>query len=331
MSGSALQPDPVMIPTDFSIELADWSNPADRDACRVVREQVFVVEQRVPAEEEEDEFDASARHVLARDTQGRPIGTGRLSNQAMIGRMAVLAEWRGREVGASMLTTLLDAARALAYPAVEMHAQSSALPFYEKFGFTRYGDEFDECGIKHFHMRLELAPAAQPERRGPGPRPETLTVNVETREQALEETLKLIGAAKRELCIYSRDLDPNLFDTEAVLDALKRLGIGGRGGSVRILVQEPRVPSQRGHRLIALAQRLSSVFAFRTPQQEEDLQYPSAFVLNDVRGYYFRTLGNRFEGEAVNYAPGKHAQLQELFDQVWERSEPSEELRQLSL
>jgi len=319
------------IPTDFTIEIADWANPVDRDACSSVREQVFVLEQHVPQEEEVDSFNANARHVLARDSEGRAVGTGRLASNAVIGRMAVLGEWRGKQVGSAILTTLIDTARALAYPAVEMHAQSTAVPFYEKYGFVKYGDEFEECGIKHFHMRLELAPTAAPERRGPGPRPETIVVAIESREQALEETLKLIAAATRELCIYSRDLDANLLDTETVLEALKRLGINGRGGSIRIIVQEPRLPSQRGHRLIALAHRLPSVFAFRTPVQEEDLQYPSAFVLNDTRGYYFRTLGNRFEGEAVNYAPGKHAQLQELFNQVWERSEPSEELRQLSL
>jgi len=54
-------------------------------------------------------------------------------------------------------------------------------------------------------------------------------------------------------------------------------------------------------------------------------------VLNDAAGFYFRTLGNRFEGEAINYAPGRHAQLVELFNQVWERSEPAQALRQLSI
>jgi hypothetical protein len=88
---------------------------------------------------------------------------------------------------------------------------------------------------------------------------------------------------------------------------------------------------RRGHRLIALARRLSSVFALRTPVQDSDLQYPSAFLLNDSSGFYFRTLGNRFEGEAFNYAPGRHAQLLEFFKQVWERSESSEELRQVDM
>jgi hypothetical protein len=132
------------------------------------------------------------------------------------------------------------------------------------------------------------------------------------------------------LYIYTRDLDPQLLDTEAALGALKQLAIGGQAG-IRILIQEPQQPLRRGHRLIALARRLSSVFALRTPVQDSDLQYPSAFLLNDSSGFYFRTLGNRFEGEAFNYAPGRHAQLLEFFKQVWERSESSEELRQVDM
>ena len=320
-----------MIPNNFTIEIADWSNAADRDACLAVRDQVFVAEQNVAREDERDAFDATSRHVLARDAQGNPIGTGRLTSGRLIGRMAVLKDWRGQQVGAAILHTLLEQAHALTYPAVELHAQTQAVPFYEKFGFAIDGEEFVECAIEHFRMRLDLIHDAAPERLAPPPRPEVRRIAIESHEQALAETLRLVGDAKRELCIYTRDLDPALLDTEPMLEALKCLGIAGRGASVRILVQEPQQPARRGHRLIALSQRLTSVFTLRTPVQENDLQYPSAFLLNDTRGYYFRVLGNRYEGEAVNYAPGKHAQLLEFFNQVWERSEGSEELRQLTL
>jgi predicted GNAT family N-acyltransferase len=319
-----------MIPNDFTVTIADWGNDQDREACKAVREQVFIVEQQVPADEEWDDLDARARHVVARDGVGRPIGTGRLTEKAMIGRMAVLAEWRGRHVGAVMLDTLIEHARALAYPAVEIHAQTQAAPFYANVGFAAYGDEFDECGIAHVHMRLELEPLAAPQRPAPPPRPELRSVAVESREQALEETLALIADTRRDLCVYTRDLDPLLLDSEPVLEALKALAVRGHA-SIRVIVQEPQQPLRRGHRLVALAQRLPSVFALRKPVQDSDLQYPSAFLLNDRAGFYFRTLGHRFEGEAINYAPGRHAQLLELFRQVWERSEASEELRQLSL
>jgi predicted GNAT family N-acyltransferase len=319
-----------MIPDDFTVSMADWANDDDRAACRAVRDQVFVVEQQVPREEDEDEFDPRSRHVLARDSNGNPIGTGRLTPDGVIGRMAVMADWRGRKVGATLLETLLEQARARAFPSVELHAQTSAVAFYERFGFERDGEDFLECGIPHCHMRREIVPLPAAERAPPPPRPEVRSVGVESREQAAAETLALIDAARRELCIYTRDLDPPLLDSEAALAALKRIAIGGHA-SIRIVVQDPQQLLRRGHRLIGLAQRLTSVFAWRTPVQDSDLQYPSAFILNDTGGFYFRTLGNRFEGEAVNYAPGRHAQLREFFDQVWERSEPSQELRQLSL
>jgi predicted GNAT family N-acyltransferase len=320
-----------MIPDNFTIESADWSNDDDRTACSSVREAVFVIEQQVPRDDELDSFDAVSRHVLARDLQGNPIGTGRLTSQHIIGRMAVAKEWRSRGVGAAILRRLIEQARALNYPSIELHAQTHAVPFYDKLGFVKFGDEFVECGIQHFHMRTDLAPNEIPERAAPPPRPDVHIVPVTDRDGAVAETLQLIAAARRELCIYTRDLDAPLFDNDSVLEALKQFSISGRGNSIRIIVQEPRIPSQRGHRLIALSQRMSSVFSLRTPTQDEDLQYPSAFVINDVRGFYFRVLGSRFEGESVNYSPGKHAQYLEFFNRVWERSEPSEELRQLSL
>ena len=320
-----------MIPTDFTVAVASWDNEEDRAACIAVREQVFTMEQNVSREDELDSFDAAARHVLARDLAGNPVGTGRLTTERKIGRMAVLRDWRGKHVGEAMLNLLVEQARALNYPDVEMHAQTSAVPFYEKFGFAKYGDEFVECDIRHFNMRRELAPVEAPLRAPLPPRPERRAVNIDSREQAATESLTLIEATRRELCIYSRDLDPALFESDAALEALKRVAISGRGASIRIIVQEPRIVIARGHRLIPLTQRLTSVFALRTPLNDDDLQYPSAFLINDVSGYYFRVLGTRFEGEAVNYSPGRHAQLQAYFNQVWERSEPSEDLRQLSL
>ena len=88
-----------MIPDDFTIESAEWSNDADRTACVSVREAVFVIEQQVPRDDEQDSFDAVSRHVLARDLQGNPIGTGRITPQHVIGRMAVAQSWRSQTSG----------------------------------------------------------------------------------------------------------------------------------------------------------------------------------------------------------------------------------------
>ena len=66
---------------------------------RAVRDVVFVQEQGVPVEIERDALDPLSRHVIARDAQGRAIGTGRLTPDRRIGRMAVVPEWRNRRVG----------------------------------------------------------------------------------------------------------------------------------------------------------------------------------------------------------------------------------------
>ena len=322
--------DSVMIDSNFSVEPADWSNPRQREDCRAVREEVFIVEQKVPQNDEWDELDAVSQHVVARDLDGQSIGSGRLAppqpdSPPRIGRMAVLKSWRGRHVGETILHALIDRARALGYPSLEIHAQSHALAFYARFGFTAYGEEFLECEIAHRHMRRELEPL-----RGPDRATTVLGIAITSREQAAVEMLALIQAAKCELRVYTRNLDPALLDNEPALAALKRLALATRGTGIRILVVEPQAVLQRGQRLVALARRLSSGIALRTPNAE-DRDYASAFCLNDVHGYLFRPSADRYAGDAAAFGPGRHAQLQEHFDQVWERAEPCEEARRIDL
>lgn len=143
-----------MTAADVRIVNADYTR--DVALLRAVREPVFVLEQNVPLDMEWDELDPLSRHVLALDSSNQPVGTARLTPDHRIGRMAVLRDWRGRGIGEAMLHALLDQARQLGYPAIELHAQVDAIGFYERNGFTAYGDEFDEAGIRHRHMRLVL-------------------------------------------------------------------------------------------------------------------------------------------------------------------------------
>jgi predicted GNAT family N-acyltransferase len=67
--------------------------------------------------------------------------------------MAVLKAWRGQGVGAAMLAVLIDAARARGDHEVALSAQTHALGFYRRFGFTNEGPEYIEAGIPHQAMR----------------------------------------------------------------------------------------------------------------------------------------------------------------------------------
>lgn len=320
---------PNAIPDEFRVEPASWE--ADFDDLRAVREQVFVIEQAVPREDEIDGLDPKSRHVLARDAEGRAIGTGRLAPTQAIGRVAVLADWRGRGVGVAIMRVLIEQARALGYTWVDLHAQVQAIAFYAALGFVAEDERFMECGIEHQTMRLAIAPPEPREFPPLPPIPQARALVVADREQALVAIGELLADAKHELAIHTRDLDPALLDVAASLDAIKRIALSGRHARIRILLQEPRKAVADGHRLIALAQRLPSAIEIRTPVEEQDLQYAAAFLVNDRRGYLFRPLGNRPDGEGSTYAPGRHAQLLSLFDQIWERAVASEDLRQLSI
>ena len=125
----------------------------------VIRQKVFIEEQGVPQEMELDEFDPIASHALA--FQGdQCIGTGRLiettQNAGQIGRMAVLAGFRGNGTGKAILMALIELARSQKMSSISLHSQVSAIPFYEKFGFIAQGSVYEEAGIPHRNMMLIL-------------------------------------------------------------------------------------------------------------------------------------------------------------------------------
>ncbi len=125
-------------------------------SARPIRAEVFIGEQRIPAEMEWDDADVDAIHAVAFNRLGRALGTGRMLEHvpgvAKIGRMAVAASSRHAGVGRAMLDTLLEAARTRGDREVVLHAQLVAAPFYERAGFVRRGPEFDEAGISHVEM-----------------------------------------------------------------------------------------------------------------------------------------------------------------------------------
>ena len=297
----------------FRVEAIDYAGGVDD--LRAVREPVFVQEQQVPIELEWDELDPVCVHVIARDAAGKPIGTGRLTPEHKIGRMAVLPEWRGRGVGDALLLALIREAAQRRWPELCLHSQASAVGFYVKHGFVPYGDRFMEAGIEHQSMRRQIG----------GP------TAIDTRDAAVAITTAIITATRRELCLYSRHLDPGLFDAPEVLEALRRLATRRQRVDIRILLQDARTPQRAHAPLIGLGQRLSSVFAFREITDPADHGYASAFIANDSGGYYFRTLGNRFDGEAALDFGGRARQLADGFMPVWERARVVTEFRALDI
>lgn len=135
------------------VDLVRWAEAASE--LMQVRRRVFIEEQGIPESLEWDEWDAPSTHALARGG-GDAVATGRLLPDGRIGRMAVLAPWRGRGVGRAVLDRLVRAARHRGLGEVVLSAQVNAMPFYARAGFVAEGPVYDDAGIAHRTMRLRL-------------------------------------------------------------------------------------------------------------------------------------------------------------------------------
>ena len=146
------------------LEVANWQT-LGKNAMEL-RTEVFVEEQDVPLELEQDEWDAKSEHAIVFNRLDQPIATGRLlpaeagvsPKVARIGRMAVKRVLRGSGLGEIVLQALLDKASSRGDLEVVLHAQTSSQDFYAKFGFVVDGDIFEEAGIAHVTMRLKYDP-----------------------------------------------------------------------------------------------------------------------------------------------------------------------------
>ncbi|HEY5186763.1 MAG TPA: GNAT family N-acetyltransferase [Actinomycetes bacterium] len=139
--------------------------PDDVTAALAVRREVFVVEQDVPVDLEQDERDATADHFLVR-VEDQPVGAGRLvveppgfegvdpglGEVAHLGRLAVSLEVRGTGLGAVLVRAIEARARERGLLVMYLGAQTHAVAFYERLGYGAHGAVFDDAGIPHRHM-----------------------------------------------------------------------------------------------------------------------------------------------------------------------------------
>lgn len=153
---------------------------------------------------------------------------------------------------------------------------------------------------------------------------------VERAAEAADAALALARQARRTLRIFSRDLDAPLYSSEGFREAVSALARLQRGSEIRILVQDPTPAIKSDHRLVGLAQHLSSHIHIRRIGREW-ADEPSAFLLADDHGLLWRPNGAHYEGVTDFHAAARALELSRWFDRVWEHSHADLEFRRLAL
>ena len=123
--------------------------------AKLIRTQVFICEQGITEADEWDDQDVISQHFLIYD-QDQPIATARLLQNHSVGRVAVVKAYRGQGLGQMIMLEIISYAQKQGLSVLTLSSQVHVISFYEKLGFTVQGNPYDECGISHIEMTMNL-------------------------------------------------------------------------------------------------------------------------------------------------------------------------------
>ncbi|NIK01744.1 GNAT family N-acetyltransferase [Xanthomonas cannabis] len=269
-----------------------------------------------------DALDPLSLHLVARTEEGQLVASVRLTPDRRVDRLGLVPDWRRRGLSDQLLAAAVASAAQRGWPSLQARVTANAGAVFARQGFLPDGP----ANLSPDGSADAVDPPGTPvHRRLDGP------MAVDTLGAALAATTGLLCSARRQLLIYTRALDPPLFDNPGVLDALRRFATARHDKRVQVLVQDTAGAAASSSAMLRLAQRLPSVFRFRAVSDPVDTSYASAYVVGDD-AYYFRPTGHRFDdGETWLSGAARSRQLEREFAQIWERSALWNEPRALGI
>ena len=137
----------------YQVKHGRWDQ-LQQDA-KLIRTQVFICEQGITEADEWDDQDVISQHFVIYD-QDQPIATARLLQNHSVGRVADVKAYRGQGLGQMIMLEIISYAQKQGLSVLTLSSQVHAISFYEKLGFTVQGNSYDECGISHIEMTMNL-------------------------------------------------------------------------------------------------------------------------------------------------------------------------------
>ncbi len=151
--------------------------------------------------------------------------------------------------------------------------------------------------------------------------PEPLQV-LTTLEEVRNASRRAVIGAQRLLSIYTLDLEPQLYEHQAFLEAVQRFLLSHSFARIRLLTHRP-VPYTSPHKLAAIGRRLSGHMEIRTVSSQFAAR-TSGMLVADSRAIVYRAQVTSFEGVAgFEQPPIAKLYLQE-FDEMWLASVPKD-------
>jgi hypothetical protein len=151
------------------------------------------------------------------------------------------------------------------------------------------------------------------------------------RTECSEATQHLVDSAQRHIAIFSQQLEPQLYNHQAVCEKMSQLARKNKYTQIRIIAQQTRLAASSGHCLIQLAQKLSSYVQIRTPNTPELQRFNQSWLIIDDHSMCVITNPERFEGKLIEHDRSYVINQLEFFDKAWENSIQDINSRRLSI
>ncbi|MEX1199776.1 MAG: hypothetical protein WEB02_03205 [Methylophaga sp.] len=153
---------------------------------------------------------------------------------------------------------------------------------------------------------------------------------IDSRQQAVAAGNQLIQQAKREICFFAPGLDKHLLDNEEALAAISAFARDSRFSKVRLLVHSSRDAVSQSHRLLPLAQRLSSHITIHECDRDDQDQLYLCLLIDDNATLYCSD-PLRYQGYLAEADRAQNLQLRQQFEAMWARSHPDPQSRRLHI
>jgi hypothetical protein len=156
--------------------------------------------------------------------------------------------------------------------------------------------------------------------------------------QGFEDTqralLALLESLRRSLQLYTPHLDARLYNESSVLDAIRTQVIENPRTRFQLIIPPAESWRRACPHFLQLSQRLSSALELRTlakGEPRERQEFSQSFLIADEHALLLLADPYRLVGSYAPQTSGKTKELLNFFQQIWEKSEPDPELRQLRI
>lgn len=141
---------------------------------------------------------------------------------------------------------------------------------------------------------------------------------------------QLLSQARREVCIYSYELDPALYDNDETYAQCKNFLLAHERNRLRILIRDSTLIAQHGHRLIALSERLHSRCQIKRVNSEHDFS-DNYWMAIDNQALLLRQCETDKQASVYYYDPVLALKKQQEFNAMWSVAQSDVNLRRMPL